>query len=110
MKRILALLLAAVMLLGVFSACASSPSGTPQQPDQDQTQPDDAADSSPGAAAVISDEKDPSLTRPVLTDTEAPKNWLCEEKTTLSVSTYDAVNSTKQPPSNYLRFWQTLED
>ena len=110
MKRILALLLAAVMLLGVFSACASSPSGTPQQPDQDQTQPDDAADSSPGAAAVISDEKDPSLTRPVLTDTEAPKNWLCEEKTTLSVSTYDAVNSTYLPPSNDLWFWQTLED
>ena len=35
---------------------------------------------------------------------------LCSEKTTLTVMTYDAVNSSYLPPSNDLWFWQMLEE
>lgn len=51
-----------------------------------------------------------SLTTAVLADSTAPKNWLCDEKTTLKVITYDAVNNSYLPPSNDLPFWQWMED
>lgn len=36
-------------------------------------------------------------------------HWLCDEKTTLTVTTYDGVNSSYYPPSNDLWFWQFME-
>ncbi|MCQ2437124.1 MAG: extracellular solute-binding protein [Clostridia bacterium] len=41
---------------------------------------------------------------------EKPSTWLCDEKTTLTVCTYDAVNNSFPTISNDLRFWQWLED
>ena len=36
--------------------------------------------------------------------------WLCDEKTTLTVLTYDAASNTMPAPSNDLPFWAWLED
>lgn len=109
MKRTLALLLVCAMLLGTLCACSAQPDPSEQTtPAQSDTTP--GSTSAPASAATISDEKDPSLTRPAAMDGEDRKNWLCDEKTTLTISTYDAVNSTYLPPSNDLWFWQTLED
>ena len=36
--------------------------------------------------------------------------WLCDEKTTLTVLTYDAASNTMPAPSNDLSFWAWLED
>ena len=41
---------------------------------------------------------------------EKPSTWLCDEKTTLTVCTYDAVNNSFPTIGNDLRFWQWLED
>ena len=37
------------------------------------------------------------------------KYWLCDEKTTLTILTYDGANSSYRPPSNDLWFWQVME-
>lgn len=37
-------------------------------------------------------------------------HWLTDEKKTLRISTYDAVNNTYLPPSNEEWFWQALEE
>lgn len=37
-------------------------------------------------------------------------NWLCDEKTTLTVCTYDGVSAAFATIGNDLRFWQWLED
>ena len=41
---------------------------------------------------------------------ENPDTWLCDEKTTLTVCCYDAVNNSYPTISNDLRFWQWLEE
>ena len=41
---------------------------------------------------------------------ERPESWLCDEKTTLTVFTYDADSNTMPAPSNDLPFWAWLED
>lgn len=41
---------------------------------------------------------------------ENPGTWLCDEKTTLTVCCYDAVNNSYPTISNDLRFWQWLEE
>lgn len=37
-------------------------------------------------------------------------NYLCDEKTTLTVCTYDGVSQAFDPIGNYQRFWQWMED
>lgn len=41
---------------------------------------------------------------------EAKDSWLCDEKTTLTVCTYDGVSQAFPTIGNDLRFWQWLED
>ena len=41
---------------------------------------------------------------------ETSSTWLCDEKTTLTVCTYDAVNNSFPTIGNDLRFWQWLEE
>ena len=48
-----------------------------------------------------------SLAATAETDTST---WLCEEKTTLTVCTWDAVSQAFPTVSNDLRFWQWLEE
>ena len=46
-----------------------------------------------------------------LAEGDTPKDtWLCDEKTTLTVLTYDAASNTMPAPSNDLPFWAWLED
>ena len=91
MKKALAILLCFVMILSVLAGCAKTETGT-QTDRKEETKKEDSK----------SEEK---------TDwkTEHP-TWLCEEKTTLSIFTYDGVNANYLPPSNDLRFWQWMED
>lgn len=86
MKKGIALLLALTMLLGMLAGCASS---------DEQTTPDSTADSEGTETTTPAERKD---------------SWLCDEKVTLSVFTYDGANDTYPPPSNDLPFWQWLED
>ena len=86
MKKALALLLCFVMLLSVLAGCAKT--GTQAQ----ETRKDDT-----NTAQTADWQK------------ENP-TWLCEEKTTLNVFTFDGVNSNYLPPSNDLKFWQWMED
>lgn len=92
MKKILALLLALVMMLSVLTACGQTPEET-QAPEQtnspEQTQPQETE---------VPDWK-----------VEHP-TWLCEEKQTLTVLTYDGVSSSATPPSNDLEYWKWLEE
>ena len=95
MKKFVALLLALVMVLSM-AACAG------------KTEP--AKTDAPAAT----DSTEQSATEAPAT-TEAPVNeehptWLCDEKTTLTVLTYDGVNNTFPAPSNDLPFWTWLED
>lgn len=93
MKKALSLLLTFVMLLSLMVGCAS------EKPTQEPTQaPTEASNESSGKTP----EKDSSADRPA--------SWLCDEKQTLTVFTYDGANDTYPPPSNDLPFWQWLEE
>lgn len=109
-KRFFALLLAALLLLGSLSACAANQPQSTDPAAQPGQSAEPSSENKTAAAASISDENAPSLSKPAAADGEEKTNWLCDEKTTLTISTYDAVNSTWLPPSNDLWFWQMLED
>lgn len=104
MKKCIALLLAVVMVLSMFTGCGSkeTPASAPQQSES-------SGSHQSGAAAVLPSDSTPTLSAPVMTEGEMPTNWLCDELTTLTISTYDAVNSAYLPPSNDLWFWQQME-
>lgn len=84
MKRILSLVLVLLLLASTLTACQTSP-----------------AEETPAATASAPVEE---------TASSNPASWLCNDKTTLTVFTYDAVNNTYPAPSNDLPFWQFLED
>lgn len=100
MKKLLALLLALVM---VFSMVACGAKETPAEEEK-----------APEVEAPAESEKAPEAEAPVEEETpdwkEEHPTWLCEEKTTLKVLTYDGVNAQYPVPSNDLPFWQWLEE
>ena len=103
MKRILSLILAAAMTLLVLSGCVSTqnPGGTAGEPGVIPQHPavENASDMDPTLEAAMNGKR-----------YDLTPNWLCDEKTTLTILTYDAVNSSYLPPSNDLWFWQMMEE
>lgn len=102
MKKVIAFLLVLAMALSMLCACGSS----------EQAGAEKSSASSENAASMTLEvsEKAPGLNGPVEKPEDPTAHYLCDEKTTLTVSTYDAVNSTYLPPSNDLWFWQQVED
>ncbi len=111
MKRIIALLLSLVLFVSLFAGCSNSDKKSVAENTNSPS-----SESTPSSSAASSEsesnmtESAPVLDTSIMQGEQAPKKWLCEEKTTLTVSTYDAVSSTYFPPSNDLWFWQQLED
>lgn len=94
MKKLVSLVLACLLLLSLFAGCGQTettePTSTPSSTEPERTPSSDSAE-----ASHTTDRKD---------------SWLCDEKTTLKVLTYDRVNNTYEIPSNDLPFWAWLED
>lgn len=97
MKKLLAAVLAVAMMASMLAGCSSS---APEATEAAETKEASATTAAATEAAAAE-------TAPV--NAEHP-NWLCDEKTTLTILTYDGVNNTFLPPSNDLAFWQFLED
>ena len=91
MKKMLALLLALIMVFSLVACGAKEETPVEEAPKTEVETP--ATEETPVEAPA-----------------EVPESWLCDEKTTLKVLTYDAVNSGFPAPSNDLRFWQWLEE
>lgn len=100
MKRTVAMLLILTLAAALFAGCNFT-----ENPDTqgtvwigDRHEGDGAGDARPslisGAESLQGD---------------LSKHWLCDEKTTLTILTYDGANSTYEPPSNDLWFWQIME-
>ena len=104
MKKILALLLALVMVLSLATGCASKPEKQNDAPEDDGKHVADHSDDGEENTA------NPSLISGAESlEGDLSSHWLCDEKKTLTVCTYDGVNSTYLPPSNDEWFWSTLE-
>lgn len=102
MKKTIAMLLTLVLLLSLFAGCGKTEAEAPAKP-QETAKTD-------SAAAALPDDSAPELSAAGEGEMENRQNWLCDEKTTLTISTYDAVNSSYLPPSNDLWFWQQVEE
>lgn len=102
MKKTIAMLLTLVLLLSLFAGCGKTEAEAPAEP-QETAKTD-------SAAAALPDDSAPELSAAGEGEMENRQNWLCDEKTTLTISTYDAVNSSYLPPSNDLWFWQQVEE
>ena len=104
MKKLTAILLVLTMLASLLCGCAS---GEKKEPiSSSETVRSGEKSGSDGVG-----EENPSLNKAEESmDGDLSAHWLCEEKTTLTVSTYDGVNSTYPPPSNDRWFWQQLEN
>jgi len=102
MKKLLALILVLVMVLTLFAGCGQK-AETPAEPEK-----------APAAAPETpkTEEKEEAAPEEVADDSwkEEHPGWLCEEKTTLTVYTWEGVSSNFLPPSNDLFFWQWMED
>ncbi len=106
MKKTIALLLAAVMVMSLFTGC-----GSEKTEEKAEAKPAEAVTVAEHEGTSAEEEKNPGLSAGAESlETVSSEHWLCEEKTTLRISTYDAVNNTYPPPSNDQWFWQALED
>lgn len=90
MRRLLAVVLTSTMFLGLC-ACGQKDAGQEREKGG-STAAESAEDSGDNSS------------------TEKKDTWLCDEKNTLTVFTYDGVDSSFPEPSNDLEFWQWLED
>ena len=98
MKKLIALFLALIMVLSLFAGCAKKEE-TPAVEEQAPATEETTATETPAEEAPAADWQ------------EEHPTWLCEEKTTLTVMTYDRVNNTyllPDDPNN--RFFAWLED
>lgn len=96
-KKIFALLLAVIMVICLLTGCGEKKS--------DAAASDGASTSAPAGKPDETSNNTPAETK----NSEHP-HWLCDEKTTLTVTTYDGVNATFEAPSNDDPFWQWMED
>ena len=94
MKKLLSLLLVLIIVLSMFTGCGKTE--TPTTKEEPKAEEPANEESNQEEAAPSWQEEHPT--------------WLCEEKTTLHVYTYDGANATYLPPSNDLWFWQQVED
>ena len=94
MKKLTALLLALLMGLSLTACGGKTPSADPASPSNTQTAP---ADGTSGSVSADLPE-------------DAPASWLCAEKTTLRVLTFDTEANTIMPVSNDLEFWKFVEE
>ena len=102
MKRTIAMILALLMVLSLFAGCTNTPDdGGSVEPSRigDRNEGDGKGDANPHL-----------LQEGISLDGDLSKYWLCDEKQTLTILTYDGVNSSYRPPSNDLWFWQIMED
>lgn len=101
MKKIAAMLLVLTLTVSLFAGCASTgkPSGTNGAVTiGDRNEGNGAGDATPSL-----------ISGAVPLEGDLSEHWLCKEKTTLTILTYDGVNSSYEPPSNNLWFWQIME-
>jgi len=96
MKKLTAILMCLVLTASMLAGCSGETATEEKAPAET------AAAAQTTAAAAQAAEAAPA--------SENPSTWLCDEKTTISVLTYDATNSTIPAPSNDLPFWQWLEE
>ena len=100
MKKIMAVLLALCAVLTLLAGCGGGSGG------------------GSGDSRVINDHGngESQVASPTLIpgaeslEGDLSSHWLCDEKTTLKILTYDGVNSSYRPPSNDLWFWQLMEE
>ena len=103
MKQAAAIVLVLALALSMLAGCAK-----PAQSADGQAQ---AVQATERKQEARTDMADPTLAAAMGgKQYDLSPHWLCEEKTTLTVSTYDGVNSTYPAPSNDKWFWQALED
>ena len=95
MKKLIALLLALVMVLGMVACGEKAPA--------EDTKAPAAENNEKPAETQAAEEETPDW------KVEHP-GWLCEEKVTLTCYTWEGVSSNFLPPSNDLFFWQWMED
>ena len=94
-KRILAVLLTAVMMISLLAGCGDKKTDTTKE---DTKKEDTTTPSGSGSAG-----------------SDAPVNaehpyWLTDEKITLTVTTMDGANNNFEPPNNDDPFWQWMEE
>ena len=92
MKKLIALLLALIMVLGMVACGEKAPAET-NAPAKEENKP--------AATQAATEAPDWKVEHP---------GWLCEEKVTLTVYTWEGVSSNFLPPSNDLFFWQWMEE
>lgn len=106
-KKLLALFLACIMLLSLI-ACAAE---TANEPKAEEAAPEETkteeTKSEASKAEETKAEEAPAETEEV--DPDHP-NWLCKEKTTLTMMTFDGVTNSYLPPSDDVYYWQWMED
>lgn len=96
MKKFIALFLALIMVLSLFAGCAKKEE-TP------------AVEEKPAVEETPATEEETPAEETSNWQEEHP-TWLCEEKTTLTVTTFDTDAASVLPVSNDLEFWQFLEE
>lgn len=94
MKKLLALLLVLVMVLSLVACGAEE--AAPAAPAEEKAE--EVKEEAPAEEAADESWK------------EEHPTWLCEEKTTFTVYTWEGESSSYLPPSNDLFFWQWMED
>lgn len=109
MKKVLAILLCLVLAIGTLSACGAAGGSEAPKPAESEAasseaKPESEAASSEAASEAPAEESTPEPAEP------AKDTWLCDEKTTLTVYTWEGTSSTMLPPSNDLYFWKFMED
>ena len=115
MKKLVSLSLVLILALSLLAACGQTAPSSSQAPASEaassEAAPASEAASSEAAPAseAASSEEAPAEEGGESWKEEHP-GWLCEEKQTLSVYTWEGVSSSFLPPSNDLFFWQWMED
>ena len=105
MKKLVCILLCLVMVLGVLAGCAKTETKT-NETKKEETKTETKKEETKKEDSKTEEKKEEEIPQ---WKVDHP-GWLCEEKQTITVLTYDGVNSTYLPPSNDVPFWQWLEE
>lgn len=105
-KKFVATMLCAAMVLSMAACGSTEPAATTAAATEAATT---AAATAAATTAAATAAAAAETTAAAATNEEHP-NWLCDEKQTISIMTYDSVSASYLPPSNDLYFWQWMED